>query len=266
MEYLGDPGGGLGFFKTRAGAEWVHALNGLGDGCCDGWDRFASVEIEVQSDRDWLEGKSSEAVLAGGNLALVGDELIQFMAADALGPRRFRLHGLLRGRRGTEAAVSGHRAGERFVLIDPGRMPAFDPPLELLGRRGRAVAVGSGDTDTQAVAFTVGAAALRPLSPAHLRARLVAGDLLVEWTTRSRAGYGWPDFVDAPLGESREAYAVTVRLDGRTVRQTTTPVPQFVYSAAQLDGDGEGAVIEIDIAQASAAVGPGAPATIRIKS
>jgi hypothetical protein len=73
-----------------------------------GWDRFGQVEVEVLADSMWLESCSESAVLAGGNLALIGDEIFQFATAEALGNRRFRLSGLLRGRRGTELAVATH--------------------------------------------------------------------------------------------------------------------------------------------------------------
>ena len=237
------------------------ALTVLGDSGCAGWDRFSSVEVEVRSERDWLEGMSPAAVLAGGNLALLGDELFQFSGAQALGPRRFRLHGLLRGRRGTEVAATRHRVGERFVLIDPQRMLAIEAPLEMLGRTGRVKAIGAGDADTEAVMFAVGAAALRPLAPVHLAARRVAGDLVVSWVRRSRAGFGWTDFVDAPLGEASEAYSITVIRDGQVVRQASSTVSRFVYTAADVVADGG---TEIRVAQCSADVGPGAIATIAI--
>ena len=238
----------------EGGSVFGTALTVLGDSGCAGWDRFSSVEVEVRSERDWLEGLSPKAVLAGGNLALVGDELIQFSAAQALGPRRFRLHGLLRGRRGTEAAATGHRAGVRFVLIDPQRMLAIEAPLEMLGRMGRVKAIGAGDADTEAVTFTVAAAALRQLAPVHLTARRVGGDLLVSWVRRSRAGFGWMDFVDAPLSEAREAFAISVMRDGRVVQQASSPVPHFVYAAADIAADGG---TEIRVAQCSADIGPG---------
>ncbi|MBN8839788.1 MAG: hypothetical protein J0I25_06260, partial [Sphingomonadales bacterium] len=52
----------------------------------------------------------------GVNLALVGDELLQFGVAEQLAARRWRLRDLWRGRRGT--AATAHAAGDRFVLIE----------------------------------------------------------------------------------------------------------------------------------------------------
>jgi hypothetical protein len=57
-----------------------------------------------------------DAIMAGANLALIGDELIQFGRAEQLGPGLFRLSHLLRGRRGTEWAAAGHSVGDVFCL------------------------------------------------------------------------------------------------------------------------------------------------------
>jgi hypothetical protein len=240
------------------------ALTVLPDATSCRWDRFSHVDIELLSDRDWLEPRAAAAVLAGANLALIGDELLQFADVEALGPRRFRLSGLLRGRRGTEAATGLHGIGERFVLIDVTRMLPVDLPVDLLGRSGDARPAGSGDAATAETVFTIAGNAMRPLAPVHVRARRDGGDISASWIRRSRAGFGWIDFVDAPLGEAREAYRIDVRLDGRLVRQTEVETSAFVYAAADRIADGDGAILELSIAQLSAAIGPGTPAAIRI--
>jgi hypothetical protein len=233
-------------------------LSRLAAGTAFGWDRFASVEVELLSDRDWIEGCAPATVLAGGNLALVGDELLQFMHADAIAPRRFRLHGLLRGRRGTEACIDRHAVGERFVVIDPARMLQLEPPFEALGGMLRVLPVGAGDGDAQPLAVTIAGMALRPLSPAHLQAHRRDGTLVVNWVRRSRSGFAWTDLVDAPLGEADEAYVV--RLNGRgfdLVRQVDRP--EFVCPLADLRADGDIPThVTIGVAQISATTGAGA--------
>ena len=260
-----DGGAGFVALGTLEGGTVIGtATTVLGVGSCAGWDRFASVEVELLRDTDWLEGMTAEAVLGGGNLALVGGELIQFMVAEAIAPRRFRLHGLLRGRRGTETAAAHHHIGESFVLIDTARMLALDMPLEMLGHSGKVKPCGDGDVEAEASTFVVEGTALRPLSPVHLRAGWNGGDLVVDWVRRSRMGFAWTDFVEAPLAETRESYAVEVRLDGHMVRREITAEPHFRYSPAQFAVDGGGDTIEIGVAQLSAEIGPGAAAAITI--
>ena len=223
------------------------------------WDRFSAVEVELLSDRDWMERRSDAAVLAGGNLALIGDELVQFAEVDALAPRRFRLRRLLRGRRGTEAAIREHQAGERFIMIDPARMLAFDPPLDALGRNLHFIASGHGDVEMSAV---VGGLALRPLSPVRLRVRRMADGMLITWVRRSRSGYGWHDFVDALVGEVAESYAVSLWLDGRFARQQSVNNAAYFYAMTDVAADGGGRSLGIEVTQTSMIVGPGLPASI----
>lgn len=110
----------------------------------DGWDRLNTVDIALVGDA-WLEGRSEAAVLAGANLAVIGDEVAQFAGVAALGPCRFRLSTLLRGRRGT--TVADHAAGSRFVFLDAGRLLAVDLIGETVGGALRLRPTGAGDLD-----------------------------------------------------------------------------------------------------------------------
>jgi hypothetical protein len=240
------------------------AINGLAAAPTAGWDRSSTVDVALLSDAMWLESRSPYSVLGGANLALLGDELIQFASAVALSTGRFRLSGLLRGRRGTEGAVADHVAGERFVLIDVAAMLAFDPPPEALGRQYRFRPTGTGDLATPFAAALVGGRGLKPLSPVHLRLDAAAGSVNAGWIRRSRAGFGWSDFVDAPLAEATEAYRVDVTIDGRPARTATTMTSNFTYTAADRAADGGGTIVGIAVAQLSESVGPGGFATASI--
>ena len=233
----------------------------LPDGNCAGWDRFGSVEVELLNERDWLEGRTAASVLAGGNLGLIGDELIQFSTAHAIGSRRFRLSGLLRGRRGSELASSGHRIGERFVLIDPIRMLPIDLPLEMIDRPIWVRTADARLSDRDAIVASIAARALRPLAPAHLCAQRAGDDIVVAWKRRSRSGFGWIDFVDAPLDEAVEGYRVCVERDGQVAKHLMATVPTVTLSIGELGGSGRAT---ISVAQLSAATGPGDGATITI--
>jgi hypothetical protein len=147
---------------------------------------------------------------AGLNLALIGEELIQFGEAEPLGGNRWRLKHLWRGRRGTEDATGAAAAGDRFVLIDPATLATRDAIAGI----GTAVAVlGTAPSDgdgVEAQAVLTGASVL-PLAPVHLRIETGAeGAAMLRWTRRSRAGWRWQDGVDVPLGEEAERYRVRI--------------------------------------------------------
>ncbi len=224
------------------------------------WDRANGVEVVVLNDAMGLDSRSEVSVLAGANVALIGDEIVQFAVAEALGAGRFRLSTLLRGRRGS--AVAGHLAGSRFVLLDAGRLLELAPGSDAVGRSVRVRATGSGDLAATAVTAVVGGAALRPLAPVFIRRETDGGDSLFSWTRRSRSGFAWLDGADAPLGEAREAYRIELSAGGRSLRSLDVAAPQWRYTAAARTDDGlaAGTAVVLTVAQLGEAIGPGAAA------
>jgi hypothetical protein len=241
------------------------AVAGLAVAAPELLDTTSSVEVLLLHDQMLLQGCSDTALLAGANMALVGDELIQFGIAEAVGPSRYRLSRLLRGRRGTEAGISGHAADDRFVLLDPAMLMPFDPAPEWLGANLSVRAAGPGDPPTALPVTTVvlqGRALLTP-SPVHLSAsRLSDGGIRIQWCRRSRQGWGWTGGTDAPLAEQDERYRLHIAADGGLERSITITAPSYDYPAAgQVADCGALATsLTITVAQLSALAGPGAAA------
>lgn len=211
------------------------------------FDLRGSLEVELLNDEMWLEGRSDAALAAGANLATLGDELIQFGEAEAIGARRFRLSRLLRGRRGTEWAT-GHVAGEPFVLIEAEALAPIEAPSALVGNEIRVLAQGTGDESAVETGRILTAEALRPPAPVHLKAEsLPDGSLVISWVRRSRIGWSWLDEADTALGEENERYRLRLAGDGfaRTVDPT---VPSYLYSSADQLADG-GGPLTIEVVQ-----------------
>ena len=145
------------------------------------------------------------------NLALVGDELIQFGRATPVAGGRWALSDLWRGRRGTEWASDAHAVGERFVLVDPDVLVSVPLPLATIGGQVRVLASGVGDADSPAEAATLVDGASCAAAPVGLTWEPSgSGDAIIRWTRRSRAGWIWADGGDAPLVEESERYRVTI--------------------------------------------------------
>ena len=234
---------------TAAPAVAGEALDELGGAGSALFDVRGSVEVALLHEGMWLESRSDAALGAGANLALLGDELIQFGVAEQTGARTFRLSRLLRGRRGTEWAAAMHVTGERFALIEAEALATIEAPAAALGTTARLIGLGVGDEPAGVEAqVAVTGDALRPPSPVHLRAeRLSNGDLAMRWVRRSRSGWLWSDGGDAPLGEETERYRL--RLEGEGfVREVQTAVPAWTYGAAEQAADGA-ASFEVEVAQ-----------------
>ena len=179
-------------------------------------------------------------VLNGANAGLLGNEIIQWQAAELIAPKTYRLSKLLRGRRGTEAAVGTHALNERFVVLSSGTVQRIPDGLDLIGavRSYKAVSAGRDITSATAANFSNTAKGLKPLSPVHLKgSRNGAGDLTLTWKRRTRIGGGWRDNAEVPLGETSEAYEVDILNGAAVVRTVTAANPTVTYTAAQQKAD-----------------------------
>lgn len=88
-----------------------------------------SIEIRLYDPDQWLVSCSDQDLDLGDNLAALGNEIIQFGQATPLGAGRFRLNRLLRGRKGTEGAVTSHVEGEAFVLVERDALAPISLPV-----------------------------------------------------------------------------------------------------------------------------------------
>lgn len=197
-------------------------------------DLMSTVDVSLVHLDDWLQSCDDDALGAGENLAMIGSELVQFGDAVAIGPGRFRLSRLLRGRRGTEWAATLHSPGETFLLLDARSLQRIDLSDGHIGATIKAIARGIADTGATSVDLVVSGEALRPPSPVHLTAQLdAAGDLQCSWCRRSRLGWAWIDGVDAPLGAWSELYRLRLQGSASLIEvDTTAPVASF--TAAQV--------------------------------
>lgn len=172
--------------------------------------------------------------MAGANLALLGDELIQFGRAEEVVAGTFRLSQLLRGRRGTEWAVGGHVAGEFFCLLDQ-NLRTVELPAGAIGSALTVVAHGIGDAaplpDAQRL---VTGEALRPPSPCHLKLwRDGSGGIGAQWTRRTHRGWAWLDEVGVPDDAFAERYRVAIEGPAGSVT-IETDLPNLLIAPTEL--------------------------------
>lgn len=198
------------------------------------FDRTASVIVTLVDPAMNLAEADGRQLANGSNRALLGGELIQFARAEALGSGRWRLSALLRGRGGTEAAVGGHGAAERFVLLDGSAVP-LDPALVSGAPGAQIAAIGRGDDAPVTSTIALAGITLRPLPPVHPRATVLEdGALALGWTRRARGAWSWRDGVDAPLVEQAERYVVALGDIAAPLALWELAEPQLTLSAGAL--------------------------------
>jgi hypothetical protein len=119
------------------------ALTALGLGTPGVVDEFSAVDIELIDADQWLTSCDQDDWLTGTNLAILGDEVIQFGDALPIGRGRFRLTRLIRGCADTHGKLAGHAIGERFLLLERDSISPVAAASWMKGSSVTAVAVGS---------------------------------------------------------------------------------------------------------------------------
>ncbi|MGR3723532.1 phage tail protein [Abyssibius alkaniclasticus] len=227
------------------------------------WQRGAGLEVKL--DLGQLQSRAPLDVLGGANAAALrlggAWEIIQFETAELIAPLTYRLDGLLRGQRGTDALMPEIvPAGADFVLLD-GAQAQPDFSLGQIGAA-RQYRIGPAnrpydDMRYHAFEATHEGAGLRPYAPVHLRAGKQGSDLVLSWIRRGRLDNDSWLAGDIPLGEEAEAYRLRIFVGGELRRDVALSSPAFTYSAAAMAADGATPSFEFEIAQLSASIGAG---------
>lgn len=232
------------------------------------FDEASSVTVDVGLGT--LSSLTRDAVLNGlGNRMLVGSEIIQFRDAELVTTGIYKLTGLLRGRRGTDWAMSTHVAGERAVLLSAAAHFTMSNAEIGFAKYYKGVTLGRTTASASSVSFINNAIGLKPFSPVDVRiARDTSGNATITWQRRSRYASRLigPLGISAPLGESSESYQVDVYTSSgyTTVARTiSSSTPTASYSAANQTTDlgAPAGTLYVKVYQLSAAVGRGYPVT-----
>lgn len=281
---VGDFVGGI-LYKSSDGVQYVNAATTLQDATWgvtlnvlsappSPWrtDESSFIDVAISRGEEELESVSQLEMLNGANGALVGQELVQFRDVEELSAGRYRLTGLLRGRRGTEQYAFTHGTGERFLLLTPDTVRSIALSLDEVGatRLYRGVRYGELFEEAAEQALASTAADLKPYAPAHLFAEYVSNDIEFSWVRRTRLGGGLRDGTGTvPLAEVTEAYEVDV-LDapnGNVLRTLSSTSPDVTYAEADIltDFGSLPSSISFSVYQLSESVGRGFRATATLE-
>jgi hypothetical protein len=270
LVYRSDDGGETGgnTYNVLVGTSISETIGGavtalaLPSGMVNVFDIGNTVDIVLINGE--LSSVTELAVFNGANVAVLGNEIIQFQNATLLSEGKYRLSKILRGRLGTEHEAGTHVAGEIFVLLSSTiNRVAMQSSLIGLSRFYKPVSVGGTPGTTTEESFTYTGKTLRPYSPVNIKGTRnlpVTNDWTITWVRRTRVGGSWQDGVDVPLNEESEKYHIQI-MNGvtpvRTVETLTSPT--FTYTAAMqvTDFGSVQSSLSVKIYQISAIVGRG---------
>lgn len=153
------------------------------------WREDESVTVRLTNGS--LSSKTEAEVLNGANMAVLGDEVIQFQYASAIGMNEYKLSRLLRARKGTEWAVGLHVQGERFVYLNAdGVRKINDSNTNTRFLASRTV---DWPTPDAPFPFTNTQKRMTPFAPCDLQVGHPVGtaDAHLTWKRRTRIGGEW---------------------------------------------------------------------------
>jgi hypothetical protein len=204
----------------QASATTGNCINKLENANSFLFDKINNLEIFLLNGS--LESVSRNDILNGFNLALIGDEIVQFQNADFINNGHYILSNFLRGRLGTENKTNSHIAGERFILLNDFILKA-QLPKSAIGADLfiKVVSLGENINNVTHNIINFQARNLAPYSPVNFEAKkLPNGDIVFNWNRRCREFSAWRDFIDVPNLERSEIYNLSILDDSNQIIRT----------------------------------------------
>jgi hypothetical protein len=141
-----------------------------------------------------LTSVTDDELYSGANMVLLGSELLQLGTATLTAPLTYTCSHLLRGRRGTEWATTGHGTNERFLLVNDGaRVITMTTADRNVARLFKSVTSGVDISAVTGVTFAPTSDNLTPWTVADASATRTGNDWNLGWYARSRFSGEWSD-------------------------------------------------------------------------
>lgn len=190
----------------------------LASGITHTWDDANTIDVVLKSAAHQLNTVSDLAVLNGANLAMIGNEVLQFQTATLIATQTYRLSRLLRGRLGSESFVGTHAANEKFVFLDSvlrNNLRVVYDPIRLGAQSDfKVVPQNQNITDITATQFTPQGVSIKPWAPVVRPELLVSNDWTFTWYERARINNGLVDFTGLNRDPLLTGFRVKVYQDG----------------------------------------------------
>lgn len=195
-------------------------------------DNMSSIIVNINNGE--LVSISEDDINNGGNLALIGNEMIQFMNAELKGTNQYELTGLMRGRFGTEQAQKIHQLNDLFILFNfnDGSIKRINKDDYMIGvqKYYKAVTMGKNVDDVTAFDFINNAVGKKPYSVVNVESgRNAIGDLFLQWEKRIRGQVIFGNTLD-PVDPDGDSYEVDILNNGQVVRTLKTNNLNITYT------------------------------------
>lgn len=152
---------------------------------------------------------SEDAIKAGANLCIIGNEVIQFRNARLIDFQQYELSGLIRGLASTEEFINSHQNGDRFIMLNDD-VVTLELPAHYVNTTLYFKAVSRGKTlgETKEEEFSYAGNSRKPFSPIDLEVTITEDNRILTWKRRNRKFTDYADYNQLPQEEGEEKYIV----------------------------------------------------------
>jgi Putative phage tail protein len=165
----------------------------------------------------------------------IGGELVRYGFAEKIGPRDYRLSGLLRGCFGTGDTALSHVAGGNILLLEPNALRILDAFPTSVGSTLEVEAMGIADAVPVGATLMLSGVAITPRPPVHGEVEWLAnGDIQLAWKRRDRLVSAWSNGVDLPNNEGQLEFLVELSVDEVVRSSWTVFAPDLLVTAPEL--------------------------------
>lgn len=208
-------------------------------------DSISKFMVRMSTPDSLLTGTTLAGMMNRRNIALIGDEIINFASADEVTPNVWELSYFLRGRKGT--ATAEHAEGSRFVMLDGAIFVPSD--LALLNRTltFRATTFGRPLDEATVTTMVFTGQSQRERRPAYLSAYRSGSTIIANWQGVGRLGGG----VNVAMGAYFAAYRVSAT-DG-----VTTSTQDVSTMTASIDTSIFTGPVTVSVSQVNSLTGAG---------
>lgn len=217
------------------------ALTTLPDAVPGIWDTQLKVRIYMlNKEIDLASADPDDVISQPLNMAIIGNEVVQYSEVKDLGNGLWEISRFLRGLRGTEHEIAKHTAGEQFIRLKQSATSRITHDVSGLNKPQvyRAVTFGDDPDSATSITFKNTGNSLRPFTPAiHALSRSAENDIYARWSPRRRQNGGLINGQELEIDQPFEAYEIDV-LDGdAVVRTVQLTAREWTYTAAMNAAD-----------------------------
>jgi hypothetical protein len=198
--------------------------------------------VTLLNPNDELESASQTQMQNGANLAIIGNELVQFGdAEEGETEGNWTLSYFFRGRKGT--ATTAHAVGERFVVLDRNFIMFLPMQLSYVGRSitVRATSINGTAADVTTTTFTYTGQSQVEYPVAYLEARRAGSTANLSWQGVGKIGAG----ASVAMGLYFAGYRVTLS-DGTTTQAFTTQNQSYSADISAFSGSITATVVALN--------------------